>query len=80
MIYLIEATDETKKGSGCAGDTIESYTKTTKSLALKLASKLLKKSEVFSVWVHSYEDFDSDFITQWSKYKGQSVFRKTGNA
>lgn len=73
MEYKIEAT---AGENGCATDNIESHTRRTKKAAFKLAERLLKRDEVFSVWVHEFPEPDEDFTTQWNKYKGDKTYKQ----
>ena len=74
FIFKVEAAEKIKVGSGFeSGDTIISAEYTNLTQAKKAGEKLLKRKDIFSVWVTQLEVAEyGDPIYQWKKYESDS--------
>ena len=73
FIFKVDAAEKITVGSNVeSGDTIISENCNSLIQAKKLGEKILKKKNVYSVWIHQFESNEQgDPIYQWTKYQDE---------
>lgn len=79
MTFRIEAAEKVVEGSQItSGNNLEVVERKTRKAAFNAAEKLLKRKDIYSVWVTQFSDEDDDPVGAWFKYEDDASFKAHG--